>query len=620
MSQFKKLYHLIYLKKFFCILILLSGSWSYGNDALENYFSSLFQMEYQEAAKNAFLLRDDLVGPAQQLAQTLYYAENQPASNDQGTKEVSSVNEALVNLALGYQKIYSNPNTAQSFEFFNSVYLYSKENSILYLQKFALISILEVFNVQVEQSNEQYLEYLDTYQNLISDDLDRYYLKMHQLNYNLKHVSLSLPLKNEFFSDFDKLISRLADFPNLEPNYLSSKAVYFEFEGDLDYADELYDRAINLSRSKPFLRFIVFRSFIHKAEIARREERYSTALKFIDSSTYYKNSKDTTRANYYINYYSSKNYNLLGENDKAYQTLQKAVRLKSLLDYEENMQQISRLNVKYQTKEKERKNQELQQEKRTLLIVLILSVLIISTIGFLVYKNSQKKRKLAEQQKNLERQKVANLLKDQELASIDAMIEGQEKERTRIAGELHDDLGALMTNVRMHFEALKNAPSEDLYQKTNTLLDEAYAKVRTIAHAKNSGVIANQGLLKALKDLAHKISQLNGLQIDVQAHGMDTRLENSLELSLFRIIQELITNVIKHAQAKTLTIHLVNHGDSLNIMVEDDGVGFDPRHISKRSEGMGINAIDKRVAHLNGTLEIESEPGQGTSVIIDLPL
>ncbi|WP_442847280.1 sensor histidine kinase [Leeuwenhoekiella sp. H156] len=285
-----------------------------------------------------------------------------------------------------------------------------------------------------------------------------------------------------------------------------------------------------------------------------------------------------------------------------------------------NLQIVSEYETIYQTKEKERQNQELQQEKRTLLIVLILSVSLISTIGFLVYKNSQKKRKLAEQQKDLERQKVSNLLKDQELASIDAMIEGQEIERARIAGELHDDLGALMTNVRMHFEALKNAPSEDLYQKTNTLLDEAYAKVRTIAHAKNSGVIANQGLLKALKDLAHKISQLNGLQIDVQAHGMDTRLENSLELSLFRIIQELITNVIKHAQAKTLTIHLVNHGDSLNIMVEDDGVGFDPRHISKRSEGMGINAIDKRVAHLNGTLEIESEPGQGTSVIIDLPL
>ena len=133
-------------------------------------------------------------------------------------------------------------------------------------------------------------------------------------------------------------------------------------------------------------------------------------------------------------------------------------------------------------------------------------------------------------------------------------------------------------------------------------------------------MIANQGLLKAVKDLAQKVSQLNGLEIQVVHHGMTNRLENSLELSIFRNIQELITNIIKHAQAKTATIHLINHGDSLNIMVEDDGLGFNPQHISARSQGMGISSIDKRVNHLDGSLTIESAPGEGATVIIDIPI
>ena len=293
------------------------------------------------------------------------------------------------------------------------------------------------------------------------------------------------------------------------------------------------------------------------------------------------------------------------------------------INFRDNSLEISRLQVELET---EKKANELlvekQAKKRFLFIAAGLCILLIIAIviAYLILNNSKKRRKLAEQESELEKERVANLLKDQELASIDAMIAGQEKERTRIAGELHDDLGALMTNVRMHFESLKASQAPDLFDKTDTLLHEAYQKVRSIAHAKNSGVIANQGLLKAVKDLAQKVSQLNGLEIQVVHHGMTNRLENSLELSIFRIIQELITNIIKHAQAKTATIHLINHGDSLNIMVEDDGLGFNPQHISARSQGMGISSIDKRVNHLDGSLTIESAPGEGATVIIDIPI
>ena len=120
--------------------------------------------------------------------------------------------------------------------------------------------------------------------------------------------------------------------------------------------------------------------------------------------------------------------------------------------------------------------------------------------------------------------------------------------------------------------------------------------------------------------MADKISGSNTITIDVIDHGLDERLENSLELTIFRIIQELITNVIKHATATQASIHLTNHEDTLNIMIEDNGKGFNARQITTKNKGMGLSTIDKRVEHLNGTMTIESEPNKGTTIIIDIPI
>jgi signal transduction histidine kinase len=108
--------------------------------------------------------------------------------------------------------------------------------------------------------------------------------------------------------------------------------------------------------------------------------------------------------------------------------------------------------------------------------------------------------------------------------------------------------------------------------------------------------------------------------VTVNEHGLDDRLENATEIALFRIIQELITNTIRHANASEANIHLTRHNDYLNIMVEDNGDGFDTNGITLKADGMGIKSIDKRVAFLGGTMNIESERGQGSTVIIEIPL
>jgi signal transduction histidine kinase len=246
-------------------------------------------------------------------------------------------------------------------------------------------------------------------------------------------------------------------------------------------------------------------------------------------------------------------------------------------------------------------------------------------IGILLLKNSKRKRKLAEKDKEIQTQKNLSFLKEQEITTINAMIDGQEKERTQIAEDLHDNLGSILATLKLHFENLKInhdkkiVQQDALFDKTEGLIDQAYLKVRSIAHAKNAGVIADQGLLVAIKIMSEKISSADKIKIEVIDYGLHKRLDNSLEISLFRTIQELITNIIKHAEAKLVTINIALFDTSLNIIVEDDGKGFDASKINFK-KGMGISSIKTRMKHLKGTFEIDSTLGKGTSIIINIPV
>ncbi|WP_452599199.1 tetratricopeptide repeat-containing sensor histidine kinase [Pontimicrobium sp. MEBiC01747] len=322
-------------------------------------------------------------------------------------------------------------------------------------------------------------------------------------------------------------------------------------------------------------------------------------------------------------------YKTLKKQDSSYYYLELYNIYKDSLNIYERDKNLKLIQAKYNSEKDKNRilNLELsvantKQNSNRIIAVssfLVLLGLISGVILFLIQKNTKKKQKLAEQDKALEKQKVATLLKDQEINNINAMIEGQEKERQRIANDLHDDLGGLMATIKLQFNTLQEQQTPDLFDKTNNLLDQAYNKIRSIAHAKNSGVIAKQGLLKAVKNMARNVSSASVIDIEVTDFGLESRLENSLELSIFRIIQELTTNIIKHAEATHATISLTNHENSLNIMIEDNGKGFNANKVIK-SNGMGLHSIEKRVEHLEGELKIESQINQGTTIIIDIPL
>lgn len=317
------------------------------------------------------------------------------------------------------------------------------------------------------------------------------------------------------------------------------------------------------------------------------------------------------------------NYYYMNDFKNAYNYLYKYDSINDIIKMNKQNANIKDIEEKYQNEKLRADNLAIESKRvqnRNIALALGSSIVLGSIILFLFYKNNQRKREIAKQKQNLRMQKLSSQLKEQELRSIDAMIEGQEKERLRLANDLHDDLGSLMSTIKMHFSSISGQDSNELYHQTRKLIDEAYQKIRNIAHSKNSGVLAKQGLYKAVRQLAKTISASESITINVHENGLDQRLENSLELTLFRIVQELITNIIKHAEASEVDIHFNQHDEQLNIMVEDDGKGFDPDQITKNSKGMGLSSIDKRVEHLEGKMIIESKPKAGTTIIIEIPI
>ncbi|HMG93199.1 MAG TPA: sensor histidine kinase, partial [Chryseolinea sp.] len=332
------------------------------------------------------------------------------------------------------------------------------------------------------------------------------------------------------------------------------------------------------------------------------------------------NKADTLRSSYYLNLYGSVLLNAENKNDSAYLLLKKAYLQEFQLDFRRNTLEINRLIVELETREKENANLRLREARVWLLLALVGTALVAVT-AYLAYTFQRTKNIKQTREAEI---KVENLIREQELSGINSMLEGQEKERKRIANELHDDLGSLIATLKLHLHALKGHTikdnhSEELLEKTDLLINETYDKVRAIAHMRNAGVSAQEGLLPAIKNFASKVSIVNSLVVEVNEHGIDGHLENSLEITVFRIIQELIANIIKHAKASNAIIHLTQHQESINIMVEDNGVGFDIALI-KPSAGMGLYSIQRRVENIGGSVTIESIPNSGTTVIIDLPI
>ncbi len=285
---------------------------------------------------------------------------------------------------------------------------------------------------------------------------------------------------------------------------------------------------------------------------------------------------------------------------------------------EEVASNVQDVEKKYETQKKENEIIKLNsdnKEKSTLNKIFIGSTAGLSLLGFLGFRNFKGRQKL-------QQQKITELEKDKQLSAIDAMLQGQEEERSRIAKDLHDGLGGMLSGTKLSFihtkENLVLTPENATqFDKSLSMLDNTIADLRKVAHNLMPEALIKFGLQEAVRDFCNSIQSSTNVKVVCQPLGVQNKLSNTAEVFTYRIIQELVNNAVKHANATQIIVQLTTNNNKVGIAVEDDGKGFDVNALAN-SKGAGMDNIKYRVQYFNGTIDTVTSAGNGTSVNIEL--
>ena len=291
----------------------------------------------------------------------------------------------------------------------------------------------------------------------------------------------------------------------------------------------------------------------------------------------------------------------------------------------EKSKQIFELETKYQTEKKqsEIENLTLVKQQRTLVIyILIASLILSSLLSWLYFRNIRNKKIIADQKLEIKEQQLLELEKERQLVAAKSVLQGEEAERTRLAGDLHDGLGGLLSGVKLKLSFMKeNAiiTSENLshFNHALDLLDISITEMRRVAHNLMPETLIHYGLRTALNDFIKQVAPEGLPLIRFNTFGEDLRFDKDLEITIYRVTQELVTNAVKHAKAKLIDIQLFTEKERICVQVIDNGVGFDLEKPDPSKKGNGLKNIHDRVTAFNGQFEILSQPGKGTECTLE---
>jgi signal transduction histidine kinase len=358
------------------------------------------------------------------------------------------------------------------------------------------------------------------------------------------------------------------------------------------------------------------------------QAKYNLALKNIDTAIYMATKAGTPGK--LISYYENKYliYEKLSDYKNAYTYLLKS---KTLSDSIYNIQKtklISDLEMKYE-KEKDQahiltlKNENLQKNlelnKRTNQRNIFLAggsgILVISILIFAFYRQRVKKDKI------ISDQRIEKLEREKKLLAAKSIVEGQEEERKRIARELHDGLGVLLSTAKMQFKTIEdNSPgNSEMLKKAAGLLEKASSDVRRISHNMMPGILTKLGLDEAIEDLFDNINDTPGITATLNIENEEERrLSENTEIMIYRMVQEMVNNTLKYAGSDKVSLDLIYEDKTVSLQYSDNGKGFDVDEKLK-NKSIGLTSIQSRVNFLGGKLNINSKPGRGTTYFISIP-
>ncbi|MCO6497527.1 MAG: sensor histidine kinase [Chitinophagaceae bacterium] len=455
------------------------------------------------------------------------------------------------------------------------------------------------------------------YRILILLEITDAYLKLKQLEEAGKYISTAV---KESDSLGNMVISLQA---------YNTQAIYFSNSGNSDLAIETYKKVYNLCDS--------VKDYNMKTHVANNiaieywlQKQYDKAKPYAEEA----NSLSLEQKQFTV---TASSFDVLKRIATAQGDYKAALRYANLFKRysdstinQETQNQIVSLEKKYQTEKKEREiaeltaanaAHELTVARRNRLIIAggLGALLLLLTFGFL-YRNSKQKQLLVAKENALHLEQIEFLKKEQQVLSLRSMVNGQETERTRIARDLHDGLGGIFSTIKMYLSTLQHEQEalqhSELFNRSFKLIDTASEEIRRIAHNMMPEGLMKLGLVHALEDMCTNISAAKQLDVKLQTYGMEQRMNISTEIMLYRIVQELLTNIIKHAQATQAIVQFNRNGDRLSVTVEDNGRGFNLKK-SDDKEQTGLETVKSRVNYLNGQISIDSESDIGTTVLME---
>lgn len=429
-----------------------------------------------------------------------------------------------------------------------------------------------------------------------------------------------------FFSQATAYYEQLNNQTYLKAGYINLSSIA-EYRNDLDLAVAYIQKAIAIPDSVDRQDHLM--ALNNLAGYYLKQKKLAQSKKILDqvkASPYYENFIDRQRQ--WEEIYSRwlvEN----GDYKNALLHFKTYIELKDSINNQQKETQLQEILAQYETEKKEAqlKEKEIQlikaAQQRNILWTIVGFLLLISFSSILFFRQQlRNNKKLAELNTTIYDSQIRKLEQEKLLVSSQSLLQGQIKERKRIAQDLHDSLGGLWTSIKAHYRSLANLSdfpkTHDLHIKTEKMIDESYQELRRISHDMMPPGFLAGGIKEALEHLPNQLKEHFDLVLTFT--GLLDDLDEITSLTIYRILQEALQNIQKHAHATEVFIQFFRTKDQLHITIEDDGQGFDPSKIIEQKKGVGFTNMQERIQALRGHINIESTPGSGTLISLELPL
>ncbi len=357
-----------------------------------------------------------------------------------------------------------------------------------------------------------------------------------------------------------------------------------------------------------------------------KAKKFSLSVKALEESEKLSVDNKYTEGIQYLYESMAQTYEAAHEYKNAYKYYIKYMTIRDSLVTSEKAKQLFELETRFQTEKKEKEIIKLTAEKREknlLLFALSGSILLLAVSGYFIVKNIRNKKLIAEQTLEIKEQYIQDLEKERQLVATKSVLKGEESERSRMARDLHDGLGGLLSGVKINLSSMKGnsiitSENAQAFDHAIKLLDTSISELRRVAHNLMPETLNHYGLKTALNDFIVEMSKNPSTKLTFSFFGADIRFESQLELTAYRIAQELVNNSMKHSGAAKIDLQLIADIDRICIQVVDNGKGFDTKGSSR--DGKGLVSIRDRVTANNGRFEIESTQGEGTEATVEFLL